>query len=209
MLFTSKRVNQARDKSGQLNTQYNKHAAINQRHCSGFSFIEISITLSILSISLMTTLPHSSEIIASTRLKTTSYSLQRSLNLARQNALTTTLNTYICPLKTSHDSECSNDTDFNADWSHGWIVYSDLNDNNQLDDSDKIIQKNTLNKKVNIVFNQRGRLRFFHDGSARSAGFYLCSSSTSKTRHMKLLHTGRSRVTEIDTEKQQSICLST
>jgi len=86
-------------------------------------------------------------------------------------------------------------------------VFEDLNDDNELNKNDNILYTNALNGKINLVFNQRGRLRFFNDGSARSAGFYICNNNSKETRHIRLLHTGRSRTTDIQTKKQELICL--
>lgn len=208
MLLISKAATRAKNKASPYNIVLRNKKQINYHHQSGFNLIELSATLSILSITLATAAPHLSETVASVRLRSLSFELQTTLNLARQSAIATNLNAIICPLKPTNEQQCSDDTDFNANWSYGWLVYSDKNNNNQLDDTDTILHQNALKNKTNIVFNQRGRLRFFSDGSSRSAGFYLCNGSTTKTRHIKLLYTGRSRVTEIGTEKQQSICLS-
>jgi len=179
-----------------------------QRKTHGFSLIESMITLSILSILVMTSTPSFSKLINNNKVKTTSYNLKSSLSLARQYAISNSVPVNLCALASLENTQCSGDTGFNSNWSHGWIVYADQNDNNQYDESDLLLNVIKNTHKVGVVFNQQGRLRFFQNGSARSAGFYLCNQSTAETRHVKLLYSGRARTTKIMTQRQQLICNS-
>ena len=72
---------------------------------------------------------------------------------------------------------------------------NDILDDNQLNNGDTILVRRKLPQSTHLIFNQTGRLRFFPDGSARSAGFYICGADTTEFRHIKLLHSGRIRST--------------
>jgi len=181
---------------------------IKQKTNQGFSLVESLIVLSILSILIISSVPSFSKLVGNTEVINASYNLRTSLSTARQFAISHSSPINICALTAPNNIQCSDNTDFNSNWSSGWAVYMDENDNNLYDNGDTLITVFQSTGNINIVFNQRGRLRFFQDGSARSAGFYICSKSTTETRHIRLLYSGRARTTEITTQRQQSVCQS-
>ena len=189
--------------------EHNSQNTFIKNSCTGLSLIETLCTLAILSILVATAAPNLAIFSANTELRTTTQELKNSLSLARQYAITNASIIHICAINSQDQNKCKDNTQFNSNWSNGWIVYSDDNANNQYDDSDTLIQKNTNNKRIAIVFNQRGRLRFFPDGSSRSAGFYLCNANITETNHIRLLFSGRSRVAKTGNERHQIICNST
>ena len=189
------------------NNHYHKHQRNNNKKINGFTLTELLVAISILSIITMTGTPSLSGIINNVSVRTTSYELSTTLRLARNDSTTNSTHVNLCALSnTSQNPECSSHTNFNSSWSNGWLVYADHNDNNTFDENDILINHTQNTGNVSIVFNQRGRLRFFPDGSSRSAGFYLCKQSGAQSRHIRLLYSGRSRTTKTITEKQQSIC---
>lgn len=180
----------------------------------GFSLIELSTVLAIFTILTMSSTPLFSDYIGKTNLKNVTLNLKSTLSVARQHAISNTSPVNVCALANEQETLCSTDINFNANWSYGWMIYTDHDDNNQYNkDLDELITVTRNTENIGIVFNQRGRLRFFNDGSARSAGFYVCtknqkSNSENTIRHIKLLYSGRARVTNSNDEKHQSICLS-
>lgn len=182
-------------------------------HChkkqqNGFSLIEAMLVITITSILISTAIPSFSSFIEKTKLTTSSSELYHSLYSARQYAISSGKNVHLCALDPVNVNKCESKRDFNANWSQGWMVFADLNNNNDYDSTDLILKINEKNKDINIVFNQRGRLRFFPDGSARSAGFYVCSKNSSNNRHIKLLYSGRVRTSNISKSSQLTTCLA-
>lgn len=154
----------------------------------GFSLIELLVSMSILAILSSIAVPNLQKYIHKSQLDTTRYSLRSVLSLARQTAISTGYDTYICELK---KNDCNPKRPFNANWSNGWIAFIDINNNQELDLNDDIIQMQQQKKDIAIIFNQRGRLRFRSNGSARSAGFYLCNHT--HANHILILYSGRTR----------------
>ena len=183
-------------------------AARNTRFSSGFSLIECVATLCIISILTAAGSPYLLNYIKKTALLTTSSKLQQSLMMARQHAITHQVTVHVCLLSGPSSKTCGDNKNHNTSWSYGWLVYADNNNNNQLDSSTELLRTEANTNDITIVFNQRGRLRFFSNGSARSAGFYLCSTYSKQARHIKLLFTGRVRTAHSMTKKQKNICLS-
>lgn len=174
----------------------------------GFSLIELCICMGLISIIVSVTSSPLSNFVEKSELHAISSNLRASLMLARQHAISTTTIVHICPIDPITPEQCKKSNNYNSNWSAGWLVFADKNNNNELDSTDQILSVKRNTYKTKVVFNQRGRLRFFNNGSARSAGFYLCNKTASHTRHIKLLYSGRARSIEIMTDKQKSICQS-
>ena len=189
----------------QFNT-YKKAYAKNNCANRGFSLLDLIITMSITLVLAGMAIPSFAALLSKTVVEGSSINLQHSLALARHYAITSGTIVQVCRMADNDQSQCHQQRNFNESWSKGWIVFSDSNRNNELDDADKILTVSQNNQKSKVVFNQRGRLRFFPDGSARSAGFYVCAQNQNQYRHIVLLYTGRTRTSHTLTARQQNIC---
>jgi type IV fimbrial biogenesis protein FimT len=177
-------------------------------HHKAFTIIELLSTVTILAISISVAVPSFNALLENTKLKTTAQELNSTLMHARNYAISNRVMVIVCQADGANYEKCSPRRKRYENWQNGWISYADLNKNNELDRSDKVLFAHQANSQTAVVFNQIGRLRFFPMGSARSAGFYMCSSSSSKTRYIRLLHTGRSRISQELSKKQLSKCLN-
>ena len=177
-----------------------------QQH--GFSLIEIMIVTTIISILLSAAIPSFNSTLNKSQLSNVNLELISSLSLARDYAITRGYKTHLCALTAIKPIRCQDTRDFNTSWSKGWMVFADINNNSEYDQDDTVLNISQIPKTINVVFNQRGRLRFFPNGSARSAGFYLCNKNSRDNRHIKLLFSGRARTTRIDNSSQLTTCLS-
>lgn len=173
---------------------------------SGHSFIEPVIVTALAAILLSQAMPSFAGLYANTQVSTQTNAILQSLYLARSHAVAQQRNVYICHLDRTTMNTCDQDRGFNSAWSVGWLVFADNNHDKNLDDKDQILQIVEMSNSVNIVFNQKGRLRFFANGSSRSAGFYICDRKQRTFRHIYLLHTGRARLNQKLTSRQKSIC---
>jgi len=171
----------------------------------GFTLIELTITITIIAILTAVALPSFSNLLANSKVSNISHQLQTSLNMARNHAIMNQYNVIVCPASNKQLNECRSTYASNTNWQHGWLIYQDDNNNNELDAADQLLHVFKSNGAA-VVFNQQGRLRFFPDGSARSAGFYICSDNSARMRHIYLLYSGRSRVDQNLTDQQRNIC---
>ena len=174
----------------------------------GFNLLELTITTLILSLIVGAAVPNFAKALNRTYIATASNQLSTTLIGSRNHALSTGITVIICHAKDSSMQSCSEDRNRNTRWSNGVISYADLNEDNTLDEGDDILHTYQSHPSVIVVFNQSGRLRFFDDGSARSAGFYLCSSIITEERHVRLLYSGRSRTRANMSNEQRDTCLS-
>lgn len=173
---------------------------------AGFTLIELLMTLTLASVLLGIAVPNLSSFIAKLQFRSQSSALYESLYLARNYAITNQQLVQVCSISKQSPEQCSDNYQSDANWSDGWMIYSDLNQNNQFDQTDQIIKSYTAIDQAKIMFNQRGRLRFFPNGGARSAGFYLCNNANEETRHIYVLHTGRIRIKDKLGKSQKQRC---
>jgi len=176
-----------------------------KRLAGGFTFIELIITTSILAVISALAVPSLSSLLADVRIGNKTNELHTALVMARNHATINQHVVIVCRASNRDLNECASEYPSNVNWQHGWLIYEDQNRNNHLDKSDQLLHV-FRNQDIAVVFNQRGRLRFFPDGSARSAGFYICSARSKRMRHLYLLYSGRSRVDDNLSEKQRAIC---
>lgn len=180
---------------------------INQIYTNrGFTLIELMVAITVAAVLASAAVPSFASLIARNKVTTQTNAILESLYLARSYAIVKQRNVHVCHLNAETNSSCSEDRNYKSKWSHGWLVFADNNGDRNFDDKDELLQIVEMPDSVNIVFNQRGRLRFFPDGSARSSGFYVCDRNQQSFKHVYLLHTGRARINQKLSAKQKSTC---
>lgn len=171
-------------------------------HLRGFTLIELIITIAIAAIASTIIIPSFAQFLQKSKIESVSNQLFTMLAVARQNSITSGKDTYICEL--SDTNQCNTNRPFGAVWNNGWLIFQDNNQNTDLDTEDTILLIHKNRYKAGIIFNQRGRLRFRNDGSARSAGFYICTEHSSK--HILILYSGRARIKPLTDPRRIEQC---
>lgn len=183
-----------------------KFPPLSRRFQQAFTLIELMVGLAILGILIATAAPSFVSLFIRNEIITNSNNLIASLSYARSQAISRQQTIHVCQIEKG-EQKCSSNYGWNRSWSNGWLIFEDSNANNNFDpDSDPVLRIVELNGNTKIVFNQRGRLRFFADGSARSAGYYLCSHTHSAAKHIYLLYSGRARINNKISKRQHDIC---
>lgn len=174
----------------------------------GYTLIECLVCITILATLTSITVPSFSAIISNLRVSNTANDVLLTLANARAQAITNAKIVLVCQTKEDDAHSCSSKRLPSTNWASGWLVYIDENGDNELSQEDSIISQHSASKNTKVVFNQQGRLRFFPDGSARSAGFYVCQADSNETRHILLLYSGRARIAKTLGDKQEAVCKS-
>ena len=100
---------------------------MNMGKITGFTLIELLITIVVVSILLAAGVPSLMEFIRNNRLTTQANSLVISIQLARSEAVKRGTGAVICA--SSDQATCSSDDN----WTTGWIVFSDVGQDGNLD----------------------------------------------------------------------------
>lgn len=131
---------------------------------TGFSIIELMIVLVIASILVAAAGPGFMDLLGNNRTISEVYTLRATLNNARTEALARRAPVVVCP--TTDGLACA-DSD---DWSTGYMVFVDTDDNNIADSSnpdEEVIQFENGPRSVDLAFsNSDNRVRFGAQGSA-------------------------------------------
>ena len=89
------------------------------RFSSGFTLLELIVSLSVLASLASIAIPSFTNLIARTQVSTQSNAVFEALYLARQYAITKQKNVHICPVEKGNNTRCSSDFGYNASWSNG------------------------------------------------------------------------------------------
>lgn len=127
---------------------------------SGFTVLELLVTLTVAATLLLTGLPSFQKFTQRQQMKAAVNGLQHALLLARSEAVHRNGPVVACPGNAADG--CSDA----RDWSRGWIVFPDPNDDRQRQTGESLLLEGQLPGKLSIA-SSRGRtsIRFLGDGS--------------------------------------------
>lgn len=174
--------------------------------CRGVTFVELLVTLSIFSILLAVGVPSFSQFTANNRLNSYANTLFSHLSLARSEAIKRNTRVAIC--KSMDGSSCAS----SGDWSQGWIVFVDLDNNASVGNDEQIITTmpalsagfsfaGNTNVSNYISYDGQG-IQKLTSGGFQSGTITLCPAAPAAAgngRDVILSSSGRSRVTKITT----------
>ena len=87
-------------------------------YIAGFTLIELVISITVLAILLVLTLPAFQTMVMNNRVSSETDSLANALNYARNVAVSQNINVTVCPFGAASSTTCGNS------WQNGWIVVS-------------------------------------------------------------------------------------
>jgi type IV fimbrial biogenesis protein FimT len=173
-------------------------------HSSGMTFIELLATLSIAAILMTLAVPSFDSMLQTNRLATLSNTFLINLHLARSESIKR--NTRVALCKSADGSTCTT----GGDWSQGWIVFHDSNNNAQVNTGEDVLQvheaiPSNLNLTGNspvanyVSYASMGSARLI-SGALQAGTLTLCRSSTSsgEARNIVISATGRPRVETVN-----------
>jgi type IV fimbrial biogenesis protein FimT len=153
------------------------------RHQLGLTAVEVMIGLAVLAVVILVSVPGGSMLIEHYRLKSTSSDLVNGLYLARSEAINRASTVRVCP--SADGRSCRTD----GDWSLGWLVYSDGNGDEIVQDIELLQAFPAPDSHVHIValgaaqnsaaFTPTGLVR---DNDAAKGEFVLCHGENNGSR---------------------------
>ena len=168
---------------------------------SGFTLIEVIITVAIAGILLSIGLPSFNSLIQKNKMTSLHNELLSSLSLARNTAISRGSFATLCK-----SNQAATDCDSSASWDDGWIVFSDINNNGAVDSGEAIIAvNNDLPENISISFS-RGRVTYGAQGYANGYNgvFTFCDDrGDEEKKGMIISGSGHIRVATSESELEE------
>jgi type IV fimbrial biogenesis protein FimT len=183
--------------------------AVSDKSCcslrvTGLTLIELLVTLSIAMILLTLAVPSFNAMLQSSRLSASVNTYVGNLQFARSEA--TKRNARVALCKSADGLICTTSND----WSQGWLVFHDVNNNAQVNTGEDVLRvhaaiPNSLIFKGNnpvanyVSYTSMGGARFI-SGAFQAGTLTLCrsSSSSGEARNIVISATGRPRVETVN-----------
>lgn len=149
------------------------HPACPPRPKSGFTLLELVVTLSILLVLTLAAAPTFDHWQARQRMNAALHALHQDLLAARSQAITLGGQVVTCPGNVA--SGCRGD----GDWSHGWIVFQDIDGDRALDPVEPVLRNDSAPDRVTIHSSaNRSSFRFYPNGTApgSNGSIWFCGS---------------------------------
>jgi len=159
----------------------------------GFTLFEFMITVALAAVLTITGIPALSAFVQNQRISAEINLIIAHLHLARTVAISKSASVVMC--KSDSQADCVVQAPLGSDWSGGWILFIDTNDNGARDAAEPLLRiRPALNGNLRIWFNQTGRIRYRPTGQARSGRFTVCDRRGPQfARSVILYWTGRPR----------------
>lgn len=167
---------------------------------SGFTLIELMVTIAVAAILLMVAVPSFKEMIDNNRLVTQVNALTTSLAVARSEAIQRSVQVTVC--KSANLTACTT----SGNWEQGWIIFEDVNGNGSVNAGDDLIRVfeglpagftiRTANNFSDWIAYSRTGISSGNSGSATAGTFRICTGDqvTTKSRAIEINTTGRARL---------------
>ncbi len=165
-------------------------------YVKAITLLELIITILIVAILVTIGLPHFNHMRAKQESQSVIQLIKQSLQFAKQQAALSRTRIVICPSNSA--TQCNNNQ-----WSQGFIIFTDANENNQVDHNEMIYVTHRLNLKYgelrwqgalnrpNVFFNAQQGLPNGSNGS-----FYYCSHQYIYHKRIILSRMGQVRYEE-------------
>jgi len=171
----------------------------------GLTLIELLTTLAIASILISLASSSFANIIADNKLTVQHNNLISAIALTRSESIKRAQRVTLC--QSSNNNSC---TKVSSDWHQGWVVFTDINEDNQIDANEPILLVQQAISDLTISYGARTRIAFHPNGSAvggSNGTFLLCDfRGDNAKKGLILSNTGRARkATTADLKKKRCV----
>lgn len=159
----------------------------------GLTLPELMIGIALFAIVVSFAVPSFQSVMERQELNSKLSLLNTTLAYARAEAVTRAKNIIVCPVDTGES--CKSGTD----WSDGWLVFIDENDDRLLDAADTLIRKaGGAGGKVKMLADSTSPLIYNESGESEGRELKMCipGADVSKSRVIAITNVGSSRVSK-------------
>ena len=128
---------------------------------TGFTLVELMITIAVAAVLLAIALPSFQQSLRSNRVATATNEMIGALSLARSEAIRNNGGGAVC--------SSANGTACGGNWSDGWLAWADTNGNGALDAGERVLRYSQGNARL-AVTNSGGTVSFDSRGRRRAVG---------------------------------------
>lgn len=170
-----------------------------QAGSSGFTLIELIVSMVIVAILLALAAPSFRNMILDSRRSSVANELMATLQLARIEALKLSRDAFVCPTVDTNPSDGVTCSNVATNWSKAWAVVQDVNGDGDRDDAGDVLkyqsnESDGLDIRVNGITNATFRYRPFQVGM-QGGTIALCDPrGGNHRRSIVVSDTGRPRV---------------
>jgi type IV fimbrial biogenesis protein FimT len=166
---------------------------------NGFTLIELLVVLTLVGVILAIAAPSFMNIIASNRVASAANEIITVLNLGKNEAIRSGENVVLCKRATNDSCDTAN----TGDWSNGWVLFQDTNDNQSVNDGERIIRvqsdiETSLDLAYKGNYGVKNLIFFKPNGSLGSKGHFCLRNNQddTKSRAVVIHDLGRFRIDE-------------
>ncbi|PKO31732.1 MAG: hypothetical protein CVU36_04695 [Betaproteobacteria bacterium HGW-Betaproteobacteria-9] len=159
----------------------------------GFTLVEFLVTISVLGLLLSLALPSFAQMLANWQRDRATKALTTHLRLSRTLAIKSTRHVVLC--NSIDGDQCSLSDDM--EWKSGWIVFQDLNQNNQRDTTETIVASApSLQGILSLSSNIKAKRFVFKPSGIMASGMSTLRvvPRTGQTQKITLSRIGRVRL---------------
>lgn len=178
-----------------------------QSQISGYTLIELLITLAVISILALNVFPNLSALLAQERSVVMTNNLAGALAYARTEAVTKQMTIITC--QSNNGSECNQ----SENWHNGWIIFADKNQNKQREPEEMLLKVYAATDNgTQVIFNGSGAgikyyMKYKPSGAAWPNGsFLICNPNIGVGKALIMTQSGRLRLSKIQTNGSAITC---
>jgi len=182
--------------------------ARNRKRQFGFNLAELTATLAVIGIGASLAVPNMQRVMQDGEQTAVINELSASLRRARSEAVTQNLEVTVCPSRSGETCE-------DADWSDGWLVFTDPDGNRQVTDGDTMIRQSGPTESLDILTKEFEHfLAYRPDGhlmvnspTENTGQFTICDARGGPSARVLTIHiTGQPRLAEHRPEENPASC---
>ena len=169
----------------------------------GLTLSELLLSLALVAILASLGMPSFLALYRTNVISNATSTLFNHLLYTRSEALKRNSPGVIC--RSANRTDCLGSSSSRTDWSTGWIVFINVDDDKMRDASEPVIRVGHVADGISLRYNQWWRVIFRPDGSASNGTFTLCDRY-GNSRQIVVYRSGRVRAAASDAAQYADLC---